>query len=274
VHPSRGLALVLLVAIAGCRHDRPSMVLATTTSTQDSGLLDSLVPWFSTRTGIEVKVIAVGSGAALELGHRGDADVVLSHAPAAERQYVASEDLIDGRLVMHNDFLVVGPAKDPAHAKGRPLRDGLTAIARTGPVISRADGSGTDSKELALWKQASIDLDQVKGREKTGQGMGATLEVAEQRQGYTLTDRATYLSFRPRLTLVPILSGDPGLLNVYHVYRVNPGRHTRVHVPEAQAFLDFLVGSDAQHMIGAFGRNRYGEPLFFADAGKADPTIQ
>ncbi|HTT66863.1 MAG TPA: substrate-binding domain-containing protein [Gemmatimonadales bacterium] len=284
----RRVALALLTAIGACRADgrstragqgKPgspatggSIILATTTSTQDSGLLDSLVPLFTAATGIDVKVIAVGSGAALELGRRGDADVVLSHAPDAERGYVASGDLIERRLVMHNDFLVVGPAADPARAEGHPLREGLALIARTGPVISRADGSGTDKKELALWHQGGIDPARVAGREMTGQGMGATLQVAEQRQGYALTDRATYLALRPRLTLVPVLSGDPGLMNVYHVYVVNPARHSRVHLAEARAFVDFLVGAGAQELIGAFGRARYGEPLFVADAGKADPT--
>jgi tungstate transport system substrate-binding protein len=250
-----------------------SIILATTTSTQDSGLLDSLLPLFTGPTGIDVKVIAVGSGAALDLGRRGDADVVLSHAPEAERSYVASGDLIDGRLVMHNAFLVVGPASDPAHARGRPLREGLALIARTGPFISRADGSGTDKKEVALWQQVGIAPERVTRRELTGQGMGATLQVAEQRQGYTLTDRATYLALKGQLTLVPILSGDPELMNVYHVYVVNPARHPRVHLPQALAFVDFLVDADAQREIAAFGRARYGEPLFTADAGKADPTM-
>ena len=272
----RQLGLALLVVIAACGRAGAgrggSIILATTTSTQDSGLLDSLVPAFTAATGIEVKVIAVGSGAALELGRRGDADVVLSHAPQAEREYVASGDLIERRLVMHNDFLVVGPAADPAQAKGRALRDGLARIARTGPFISRADGSGTDKKEMALWKEAGVDTARIAKRERTGQGMGATLQVAEQRRGYTLTDRATYLALKPQLTLVPILSGDPELMNIYHVYVVNRARHGRVHEREARAFVDFLVGARAQEMIGAFGRARFGEPLFIADAGKADPT--
>jgi tungstate transport system substrate-binding protein len=251
-----------------------SIILATTTSTQDSGLLDSLLPPFTAATGIEVKVIAVGSGAALELGRRGDADVVLSHAPEAERAYVASRDLVEGRLVMHNDFLVVGPAADPARARGRPLREGLALIARAGPFVSRADGSGTDRKEAALWREVGIDPGRVRGREMTGQGMGATLQVAEQHRGYTLTDRATYLALKGRLTLVPILSGDPELMNIYHVYVVNPALHARVHAAEARAFVAFLVGPDAQREIGAFGRARFGEPLFVADAGQPDPSAR
>ena len=266
------LVAVLLVGAlalpAGAQNVR--LRLATTTSTQDSGLLDSLLPAFTAATGIEVKVIAVGSGAALELGRRGDADVVLSHAPEAERAYVASRDLVEGRLVMHNAFLVVGPAADPARAKGRPLREGLALIARTGPFVSRADGSGTDKKEIALWRQVGIDPGLVAGREMTGQGMGATLQVAEQRHGYTLTDRATYLALRGQLTLVPILSGDPELMNIYHVYVVNPASHAEVHVPQARAFVEFLVSPGTQRIIADFGRARYGEPLFVADAGKAE----
>ena len=270
-----GLAAVMVTAAAACGRTAAhggSIILATTTSTQDSGLLDSLLPAFTAATGIEVKVIAVGSGAALELGRRGDADVVLSHAPQAERAYVASRDLVEGRLVMHNAFLVVGPPDDPAHARGRPLREGLALIAHTGPFISRADGSGTDKKETALWKEIGVDTSQVARREKTGQGMGATLEVAEQHRGYTLTDRATYLALKSRLTLVPILSGDPELMNIYHVYVVNPALHPKTHVAQARAFVDFIVGASAQRLIGAFGTARYGEPLFVADAGKPDPT--
>jgi len=272
----RGVAplLVAVCAVACGRGPRQegSIILATTTSTQDSGLLDSLLPAFTAATGIEVKVIAVGSGAALDLGRRGDADVVLSHAPQAEREYVASQDLVDGRLVMHNAFVVVGPANDPARARGQPLRVGLARIAGTGPFVSRADGSGTDKKERALWQEAGIDTARVARREMTGQGMGATLQVAEQHRAYTLTDRATYLALKGQLTLEPILSGDPELMNVYHVYVVNPALHPKVHVQQARTFVDFIVGASAQRLIGAFGTSRFGEPLFVADAGKPDPT--
>jgi tungstate transport system substrate-binding protein len=250
------------------------LILATTTSTQDSGLLDSILPVFFDQTRIRVKVIAVGTGAALEMAHRGDADAVLVHAPAAERKYVDAGDLVEGRLVMHNDFLIVGPAVDPAGIRGLadPAR-ALARIARTGPFIARGDGSGTEKKELELWKRAGIDPATVAHREETGQGMGATLLVAEQRQGYTLTDRATYLALGARLTLVPLVQGAPSLLNVYHAYVVNPARHTGVRLPEARAFVAFMVAPATQRLIGDYGRARFGQPLFYPDAGKDEAAL-
>ena len=250
------------------------LILATTTSTQDSGLLDSLLPVFFQQTRIRVKVIAVGTGAALEMARRGDADAVLVHAPAAERKYVDAGDLVEGRLVMHNDFLIVGPAVDPAGIRGLadPAR-ALARTARTGPFIARGDGSGTEKKELELWKRAGIDPATVAHREETGQGMGATLLVAEQRQGYTLTDRATYLALGARLTLVPLVQGAPSLLNVYHAYVVNPARHTGVRLPEARAFVAFMVAPATQRLIGDYGRARFGQPLFYPDAGKDEAAL-
>lgn len=250
------------------------LILATTTSTQDSGLLDSLLPVFFQQTRIRVKVIAVGTGAALEMARRGDADAVLVHAPAAERKYVDAGDLVEGRLVMHNDFLLVGPAADPAGIRGLPdPAKALARIARTGPFIARGDGSGTEKKELQLWKQADITPASVPHREETGQGMGATLLVAEQRQGYTLTDRATYLALGERLTLVPLVEGAPSLLNVYHAYVVNPMRHPDVRLTEARAFVAFMVAPATQRLIGDFGRARYGQPLFYPDAGKDEAAL-
>jgi tungstate transport system substrate-binding protein len=250
------------------------LILATTTSTQDSGLLDSLLPVFFERTRVRVKVIAVGTGAALEMARRGDADAVLVHAPGAERKYVAAGDLVEGRLVMHNDFLLVGPAADPAGIRGLvdPAR-ALARIARAGRFIARGDGSGTEKKELELWKQAGIDPATVAHREETGQGMGATLLVAEQRQGYTLTDRATYLALGERLTLVPLVEGAPSLLNVYHAYVVNPTRHPDVRLREARAFVAFMVAPATQRLIGDFGRARFGQPLFHPDAGKDEAGL-
>lgn len=246
-----------------------SIILATTTSTQDSGLLDSILPPFQAATGIEVKVIAVGTGAALDMARRGDADAVLAHAPVSEREYVASGDLARGRLVMHNDFLLVGPADDPARVTGsRAVVDAMRAIARTGPFVSRGDGSGTEKMELALWKEAGINPATLRRRESTGQGMGATLNIADQHRGYTLTDRATYLALRPRLSLVPLFEGDPKLLNVYHVYVVNPEKHRRVKAEDAERFVDYLVSPEGQRAIGEFGRARFGQSLFVPDAGK------
>jgi len=250
------------------------ITLATTTSTQDTGLLDSLLPMFKRETGIEVKAIAVGTGAALEMGRRGDADAVLVHAPEAEAAYVQSGDLIGGRLIMHNDFLILGPAGDPAHIRStRSLPAQMRAIAAAGSFVSRGDGSGTEKKELALWKAAGVAPSSMPHREETGQGMGATLLIADARQTYTLTDRGTYLAFKDRLTLVPLAEGDPTLRNIYHAYVVNPGKHPTVHRSEAERFIRFLVEPKIQAWIGQFGRAKFGQPLFNPDAGSDSTAL-
>ena len=243
------------------------IILATTTSTQDTGLLDSLLPMFQRESGIEVKPIAVGTGAALEMARRGDADAVLVHAPEAERSYVESGDLIEGRLIMHNDFLLIGPISDPAKVRGRQdVVAAMKAIAGGGSFVSRGDGSGTEKKELALWKAAGVSPTSIRQREETGQGMGATLLIAEARQTYTLTDRGTYLAFKDRLTLVPLVEGDPRLRNIYHAYVVNPGKHPTVHRSEAARFVRFLTEPKVQEWIGQFGRAKFGQALFVPDA--------
>jgi tungstate transport system substrate-binding protein len=265
------LALVLTLA-AGLPLDagsqsKGSIILATTTSTQDSGLLDVLVPRFEKDSGIAVKVIAVGTGAALRMAARGDADVVLVHAPAAERPYVQAGDLVDGRAVMHNDFVIVGPGNDPARIREQTTIDGvMRAIAARGNFVSRGDDSGTHTQELALWAAARVDPRTLDRREETGQGMGATLYVADQKRAYTLTDRGTYLSLRPRIGLVVLFQGEASLRNVYHVYAVNPARHPGVKHDAARAFIDFLVSRPIQQEIAAFRRDEFGESLFFADA--------
>jgi tungstate transport system substrate-binding protein len=260
MRPRFPLAALLPTALAGPllaqtpapAQPRGDLILATTTSTQDSGLLDSLLPVFFDRNRIRVKVIA----------------------PEAERQYVASGDLVEGRLVMHNDFLIIGPEDDPAGVLGlADLADVMRRIARTGPFVARGDGSGTEKKELELWRRAGVDPQTAEQREETGQGMGATLLVAEQHQGYTLTDRATYLALRDRLTLVPLFEGAPSLLNVYHAYVVNPEKHPDVRLREARAFVAFMVAPATQHLIGDFGRARFGQPLFHPDAGKHEDSL-
>lgn len=262
------LALALVSMTTACGGGDETIILATTTSTDDSGLLDALVPIFEDETGIDVKVIAVGTGAALAMSSTGDADAVLVHAPAAEQQYVDSGDLVEGALVMHNDFVIVGPPGDPAGAASAgSLDDALRAIAANGAFISRGDDSGTHKMELALWAAAGIDPASVR-REETGQGMGATLNVADQRRAYTLTDRATYLALRGDLDLAVLVEGDARLLNIYHVYVVNPEKHGGVKVEAARAFVQFLVRQDVQQRIGAFGVDEFGEPLFVPDAGK------
>ena len=256
-----------------------SMILATTTSTQDSGLLDVLVPLFQKQTGVEVKVIAVGTGAALTMAEKGDADAVLVHAPTSEKKYIDQGDLIEGQLVMHNDFILVGPASDPAGVKKlKDLNAALAAIAATGPFISRGDASGTNTAELNLWKAANIDVKTVKNREETGQGMGATLNVADQKQGYTLTDRATYLSLKKGasgkgLGLENVFEKAAPLLNIYHVYVVNPAKHPGVKAAQARAFNAFMVAPRTQTLIGDFKKAEYGESLFVADAGKKESDL-
>jgi tungstate transport system substrate-binding protein len=244
-----------------------SMTLATTTSTQDTGLLDSLLQRFRERTGIEVKAIAVGTGAALEMARRGDADAVLVHAPDAERRFVEGGFIVGGRRIMHNDFLILGPANDPAGVlAARDAAIAFMALAAGGSFVSRGDGSGTEQRELSLWKAAGVVPHAMAKREETGQGMGATLLVAEQRQTYTLTDRGTYLSFKDRLTLVPLFEDDQALHNVYHAYLVNPGKFPTVRRREATAFLRFLVDPETQAWIGRFGVSQWGQPLFVPDA--------
>jgi len=271
------LVLDAFVPLRGHAQSKPSsgtqaspkaaLILATTTSTQDSGLLDVLVPRFEKERGSLVKVIAVGSGAALRMAARGDADVILVHAPAAEQPYVVAGDLIDGRVVMHNDFVIVGPSGDPAGIRGlTSVTDVMRAIAAHGTFVSRGDESGTHAQELALWAASRIDPRSLGRREETGQGMGATLNVADQKRAYTLADRGTYLSLRRRLDLVILFQGDASLRNVYHVYGVNPARHPRVRHAEARAFIDFLVSGPTQRAIAAFKHDEFGEPLFIPDA--------
>jgi len=246
---------------------KASLILGTTTSTQDSGLLDVLVPRFEKERRIEVKVIAVGSGAALKMAERGDVDVVLVHSPTSEQRFVEAGDLVDGRLVMHNDFLIVGPADDPAGIrKLTSITEAMRAIAARSIFISRGDDSGTHTQELALWAAAGIDPKSLARREETGQGMGATLNIADQKRAYTITDRGTYLALRQKLGLAILFQGDPGLRNVYHVYSVNPKKHPSIKAAEARAFIDFLVSAPIQQWIGSFGRDKYGESLFFPDA--------
>jgi tungstate transport system substrate-binding protein len=261
------LILASLAGVRGGAQPAQSLILATTTSTQDSGLLDVLVPRFEKESGIEVKVIAVGTGAALRMASRGDADAVLVHAPAAERPYVEAGDLVDGRGVMHNDFVIVGPGNDPAGIRRlTSINDVMHALAARGTFVSRGDDSGTHSQEMALWAAARIDLRSIARREETGQGMGATLNVTDQKRAYTLSDRGTYLSLRRRLDLAILFQGAASLRNVYHVYAVNPAKHPRVRHDAARSFINFLVSRPIQQAIASFKRDEYGEALFFPDA--------
>jgi tungstate transport system substrate-binding protein len=250
-----------------------SLILATTTSTQDSGLLDELLPQFTRDRGWQVKTLAVGSGQAIELGRRGEADVLLVHSPSAEQAFVAEGAAGQRRLVMHNDFVLVGPAGDPARIRGLDSTRAFATIAAAQALfVSRGDDSGTNAKEKDLWKKAGIT---PKGRwyQATGQGMGATLRVASEKAGYTLSDRATYLAQRGTLGLDVLGQGDPGLLNVYHVIEMTTRAGARVQPDGARAFADWIVSPPAQQQIGRFGRARFGQPLFTPDAGKDESGL-
>jgi tungstate transport system substrate-binding protein len=252
----------------------PNLILATTTSTQDSGLLDVLVPLFEQQTGYTVKTVAVGTGEALKMGEEGNADVLLVHAPASEKTYMEGGFGKERSLVMHNDFIVVGPASDPAGVKGKSPAEALTAIAAAGaPFISRGDDSGTNKKELDLWKKAAIDPAGQPWYSETGQGMGATLTVASEKDAYTLTDRATFLANKGNLQLETLVEGDPTLLNVYHVITVNPDKWPLVNYAGALAFANFMVSDATQKVIGEFGVDKYGQQLFIPDADRTDADL-
>ena len=249
-----------------------TILLATTTSTQDSGLLDVLVPDFQRKTGYQVKTSAVGTGAALAIGARGDADVVLVHAPSLEADFMKAGNGDRRLFVMHNDFIVVGPPSDPAKIKGQPVLDALRSVAAArAPFISRGDNSGTDVLEKSLWKQAGITPAKPWYIE-AATGMGQTLQIASEKLAYTITDRATYLSQKAHLQLDVLNGGDPPLLNYYHVITVSPTKFPKVNSAGANAFADYLVHPDTQKLIASFGVEKFGQQLFFPDAGKPDPT--
>jgi len=252
----------------------PNLILATTTSTQDSGLLDVLVPHFEQQTGYTVKTVAVGTGEALKMGEEGNADVLLVHAPSSEQTFMDGGNGKDRLLVMHNDFILVGPASDPVGVKGKSPAEALAAIAAAGaPFISRGDDSGTNKKELDLWKKAATDPAGQSWYSETGQGMGATLRVASEKDAYTLTDRATYLANKGNLQLETLVEGDPSLLNIYHVITVNPDKSPAPNYAGALAFANFLVADATQKVIGEFGVDKYGQQLFVPDADKTNADL-
>jgi len=247
-----------------------NIILATTTSTQDTGLLDELIPVFQKKTGYFVKTIAVGSGQAMAMGQKGEADVLLVHSPDAEVKFMAGQYGINRRLVMHNDFVIVGPPADPAHIKGsKTSPEAFKKIAGSGSLfMSRGDNSGTNAKEKGIWKAASLNPEGQKWYQQTGLGMGQTLNVAAEKKGYTLTDRGTWLSLQKNLGLPILMEGDPILLNIYHVIEVNQVKWPKVNAAGAKAFADFMVAPATQKIIKTFGMSKYGSPLFFPDAGK------
>ncbi|MEI8354670.1 MAG: substrate-binding domain-containing protein [Deltaproteobacteria bacterium] len=249
-----------------------TIILATTTSTQDSGLLDVLIPAFEKESGFMVKAISVGSGQAMKMGEKGEADVLLVHSPDAEKKFVAEGFGIKWRLVMHNDFVIVGPPSDPAKIKvEKSSKEALKKIAAAGALfLSRGDNSGTHALEKKLWKSAGIAAEGQKWYQQTGLGMGETLNVAAEKKGYTITDRGTYLSLKKRLGLVILVEGDASLLNIYHVIEVNPAKWPKVNVAGAKAFADFVVSKKAQGIIKTYGIEKFGSPLFFPDAGNKE----
>ena len=267
-------ALVLAILPLSAEAQRPPVILSTTTSTQDSGLLDVLVPLFERQTGYSVKTIAVGTGQALALAGRGEADVVLAHAPALEKKYIADGKMLNRRLVMYNDFVIIGPAEDPAKIKRMTkAADAMKAIASTGSrFVSRGDNSGTHNLEKELWKLAGVEP-QTGWYIESGQGMGATLGIADDRKAYTLTDRGTYLAFQKRVRLPILLEGDRPLLNLYSVMEVNPANGLRVNTAGGRAFADFMVSADVQKVIKTYGVDKYGQPLFVPVAGTKEEDV-
>ncbi|MCL4459051.1 MAG: substrate-binding domain-containing protein [Chloroflexi bacterium] len=249
------------------------VILATTTSTMDSGLLDVLVPDFEKRTGYVLKPLSLGTGQALAVAARGEADVVLVHAPVLEKKFMADGHGINRRLVMHNDFVIVGPPADPAKIKGSKMAiEAFQKIAEHKNIfISRGDNSGTDTLEKSLWKKAGI---QPSGQwyQEAGQGMGATLNIASEKDGYTLTDRATLLALKRTLRLEILVEKEPALLNIYHVIEVDPQKHPQVNHVGGKSFADYMVSKEAQEIVRNFGVDKYGQPLFFPDAGKKEPV--
>ena len=270
-----GLAVLWLASCGNDdgRSDPVPVILATTTSTQDSGLLDVLIPAFERESGYRVKTIAVGSGEAIEMGARGEADIVLAHSPAAEEQLMAEGKAGERRTLMHNDFVVVGPAADPAEVRGATAAEALARIAEAGaPFLSRGDESGTHTFELGLWEEAGRNP-QGAWYQESGQGMGATLQIANDKDAYTISDRGTYLATESARDLEILVEGGAELLNVYHVIDIAPDAGERVNDEGGKALADWLVSPAAQDEIKSFGVEEFGEPLFVPDAGKTDAQI-
>jgi len=251
-----------------------NVILSTTTSTQDSGLLDVLIPLFEKQTGYSVKTVSVGTGQSLALAAKGDADVALVHAPSLEKQYVADGKLLNRRLVMYNDFVIIGPKEDPAKIKSaKTALAALKLIEQSkSRFVSRGDNSGTHNLEKSLWKEAGI---QPKGDWyiEAGQGMGATLGIGNERNAYTITDRGTLLALGKRVNLLILIEGDKALLNIYSVMEVNPANGPRINAAGGKAFADFMVAPQAQNVIKNFGVEKFGESLFVPVAGKKEAEL-
>ena len=269
-----GLLLLYGSAVSSSDSLPRSIILSTTTSTQDSGLLDVLVPLFEKQSRYAVKTLAVGTGQALALAAKGDADVALVHAPTLEKQYVAEGKLMNRRLVMYNDFVISGPKADPARiGTTRSAAAALGLIARSNArFISRADNSGTHILEKSLWKTAGIEP-AGSWYIESGQGMAATLGIANERNAYTITDRGTYLALMRRISLPILLEGDKALLNIYSVMEVNPNNGPRINAAGGKAFADIMVSPATQTVIKNFGVDRFGQSLFVPVAGRREDDL-
>lgn len=269
------VAFCFLVAWIACVSSVASaqqeIILATTTSVQDTGLLDLIVPLFEKENGSHVKAVAVGTGQALALAGRGEADVVLAHAPEVEKKYVTAGVLVNRRLVMHNTFLLAGPGADPAQVKGTEKAvDALKKIAKAKAIfVSRGDDSGTHKLEKKLWEQTGMKP-AGEWYLESGQGMGKTLGIAGEKQAYVLTDRATYLAFQKTTGLTVVLEGDPVFLNLYHVMEVNSEKFPKANSAGGKAFADFLLSAAVQDLLETFGVEKFGEALFHPDAGRTE----
>ncbi len=281
-----GAGLVSLLAILGVVYSsnpvkrdlataqspvKKNLLIGMTTSIEDSGLLDQLVPAIEKKTGYNLKSVSVGTGQALALAEKGQVDALFVNSPPSERKAVESGAVVNRRLVMHNDFIIVGPATDNAHIQGtKDAVAAFTSIAKNQALfISRGDASGTNKLEMSLWKQAKITPTGA-WYQQTGAGMGQTLQVANEKKGYTLADRATYLNQEKNLSLPVLTEGDPKLLNLYHVLEVNPEKFPKVNQAGAKAFSDFLLSAEGQALIAAYGKAKLGKALFVADGGKTE----
>ncbi len=269
------VSLLFITGVFSVQGQSKAIILATTTSTQDSGLLDVLLPVFEKKTDYFVKTIAVGSGQAMAMGQKGEADVLLVHSPEAEKKFMAEGYGINRRLVMHNDFIIVGPSGDPAKIKEiKSSSESFKKIALAKVLfLSRGDNSGTHAKEKDIWKATGINPEGEKWYQQTGLGMGQTLNVAAEKKGYTLADRGTYLALKKSLGLDILVEGDAILLNIYHVIEVNPTKWPKVNSAGAKAFADFMVTKETQDIIKTFGVDKFGFPLFFPDAGKKEEEL-
>jgi tungstate transport system substrate-binding protein len=265
------IALIVTILLSGisckAKTKDTEIILATTTSTYDSGLLDELLPVFKEEFGYSVKPIAVGTGEAIAMGQRGEADIILVHSRKSEEEFVAGGFGTQRYYVMHNDFVIIGPEEDNAQVKGLGAAEAYAAIAAAkASFVSRCDKSGTNKKEISIWEAAGI-IPEGDWYMETGQGMGATLRIADEKKAYTMTDRGTYLTLQDNLILVILVEGDPILFNPYGIIPVNPEKHPDLGINHqgAMDLVEFITGQEGQDIIREFGKEKFGQPLFYPD---------